>query len=340
MLNLIKTIRNQIPLTAYSYKGEAVSCNLCGSGHALTICRTDRRLKQLRTVCCEQCGLVRTDPMPTEAELEEYYAGEYRLDYQFALKGAPPRFHQTRSQREAEARFALLRPILSHGARLLDFGSGSGEFLGLAARAGLRVQGLEPGESFAAYSRKAHGVAVETGTWQQAEYAPGAFDVITANHVLEHLREPVSAMRQLASWLADEGVIHISVPNVMGERARSFHHFHFAHVHSFSPQTLLWAGMMAGLEPDPRFRQDGTTIVFRKCKAGAAAPVWPAGEGKRVAARFDDSSAFGFLLSGRWALDALHRFRKVVRDSRPAQRPRPARHTLPSGKLSDSTGRG
>jgi SAM-dependent methyltransferase len=340
MLNLIKTIRNQIPLTAYSYKGEAVACNLCGSSHTLTICRTDRRLKQLRTVSCEQCGLIRTDPMPTEAELEEYYAGEYRLDYQFALKGAPPRFHRTRSQREAEARFALLKPVLSHGARLLDFGSGSGEFLGLTARAGLRVQGLEPGESFAAHARKAHGVRVETGTWQRADYAAGGFDVITANHVLEHLREPVSAIRQLATWLADDGVIHISVPNTMGERAHSFHHFHFAHVHSFTPQTLLWAGMMAGLEPDPRFKQDGTTIVFRKRKEGAAAPVWPEGEGARVAARFEDASALRFLLSGRWALDAVYRFRKVFRDSRSAPRPQPARRPEPSGKLAGSTGQG
>jgi SAM-dependent methyltransferase len=228
---------------------------------------------------------------------------------------------------------------MSHGARLLDFGSGSGEFLGLAARAGLRVQGLEPGESFAAHARKTHGVRVETGTWREAEYPTGGFDLITANHVLEHLREPVSALRQLAAWLADEGVIHVSVPNAMGERAHCFDHFHFAHVHSFTPQTLIWAGMMAGLEPDPRFRQDGTTIVFRKRKDGAAIPAWPEGEGRRIAARFEDSSALRFLFSGRWALDALHRFRKVFRDSRPAPRPQAARRPEPTGKLANSSGR-
>jgi 2-polyprenyl-3-methyl-5-hydroxy-6-metoxy-1,4-benzoquinol methylase len=340
MLNLIKTIRNQIPLTAYSYKGEAVSCNLCGSSHSLTICKTDRRLKQLRTVSCEQCGLIRTDPMPTDAELAEYYAGEYRFDYQFALKGAPPRFHQTRSQREAEARFALLKPVLSHSARLLDFGSGSGEFLGLAARAGLKAQGLEPGESFAAHARKAHDVTVETGTWQQVQYPASSFDIITANHVLEHLREPVSALRQLANWLAEDGVIHVSVPNAMGARERSFHHFHFAHVHNFMPQTLLWTGMVAGLEPDPRFRQDGTTIVFRKRKEGAATPQWPEGEGARIAARFEQSSALGFLVSGRWALDAIRRFRKVLRDSAARPAARPAHRPAQPGKLAGSAGRG
>ncbi len=80
------------------------------SQHKLTICKTDRRLKTLTSVACEQCGLIRTDPMPTDAELDAYYAGEYRLDYQFALSDKPPQFHLNRSQGEAETRLALLQP--------------------------------------------------------------------------------------------------------------------------------------------------------------------------------------------------------------------------------------
>ena len=342
MPNLLVMIRNQIPLTGYAYRGEAVACNLCGSQHKLTLCKTDRRLKTLTSVACEQCGLIRTDPMPTDAELDAYYAGEYRLDYQFALSDKPPQFHLNRSQSEAETRLALLQPALGHGKRLLDFGSGSGEFLALAAKAGHVVQGIEPGESFARHAREAYGVPVQTCTWQQAEFAPGSFDIITANHVLEHLREPVSALKQIATWLADDGVLYVSVPNALGRRRRSFQHFHFAHVYNFTPQALIWAGLVAGLEPDPRFEAVGTTIVFRKRAAGAAEPDWGQGQGAAVAAHFEPESALRFLASGRWALDAVHRLRKVLRDGRrrPASRApaRPLTGELATSRVSQSTG--
>jgi 2-polyprenyl-3-methyl-5-hydroxy-6-metoxy-1,4-benzoquinol methylase len=282
----------------------------------VTICTADRRLKVLTTVACEQCGLVRTDPMPTDAELDAYYAGEYRLDYQFALSGRPPRFHLARSRRDAQARLALLAPALRGGAkRILDFGAGSGEFLAAAAGAGHVVQGIEPGEGYAAFARKCHGVPVLACGWQQARFDAGSFDVIAANHVIEHLREPVSAMKRMAEWLADDGVMHVAVPNVLGRRRHSFEHFHFAHVHNFTPQTLLWAGAAAGLEPDPRFARNGTSIVFRKRATAAVGPAWGEGQGRRIAAHFPPCSPVRFLLSGRWIVDAVHRLRKDLRDT-------------------------
>ena len=41
-------------------------------------------------IACEECGLLRTDPMPTEEELAAYYASEYRRDYQLAFGKAQP----------------------------------------------------------------------------------------------------------------------------------------------------------------------------------------------------------------------------------------------------------
>lgn len=322
MTSFLATVRNQIPLTPYAYRGQHEACNLCGSHGRLTICETDRRLKTLKTVACEQCGLIRTDPMPTDAELDAYYAGEYRLDYQFGVGRRPPRFHLTRSRRDAEARLSFLRPALGERRRVLDFGSGSGEFLALTAAEGHEVRGIEPGETFAAYARDTYGVPVDSHVWQQAEFAPGSFDVITANHVLEHLREPVAALKRMAEWLADDGVMFVAVPNALGRRRNGFQLFHFAHVYNFTPRTLVWAGLVAGLEPDPRFRSEGTMIVFRKRREGAAVPVWGEGQGRQVAALFPPASPVRFLLSGRWIADAVLRLRKVIGDSRAKARRR------------------
>ncbi|WP_043056585.1 methyltransferase type 11, partial [Enteractinococcus helveticum] len=127
-------INHFMPFTGYPYKGAPSACNLCGSTESVVVAESDRRLKVLRSIACEQCGLIRTDPMPTVPELADYYATAYRADYQLAFAGGPPPHHLKRSAREAEFRASLLAPKLTAGARLLDFGSGSGEFLA-AARA-------------------------------------------------------------------------------------------------------------------------------------------------------------------------------------------------------------
>ncbi len=318
MRALLNSARNLLPFTGYAYGGERVACNLCGSKGMISISRHDRRLKRLHTVACEECSLIRTDPMPTEAELVAYYAREYRRDYQFAYGKSPPRAHLKRTAREAISRLAFIGPVLEPGARILDFGSGSGAFLGLCKQSGHEVIGIDPGEDFAAYAKSAHGVEVIVAPWQEAALPDGYFDVITASHVLEHLREPVSALRQLSRWLSDDGAIYVSVPNAFAHRDHTFQHFHFAHVHTFTPQTLIWAGEAAGLEVDPRISPQDTTLVFRK--ASRERRSWPPGHGRVVAAHFSESDPLRFLLSGLWIRDAIRRLHRASRDTLPLQR--------------------
>ena len=67
-----------MPFTGYPYKGAPSACNLCGSTESVVVAESDRRLKVLRSIACEQCGLIRTDPMPTVPELADYYATDER----------------------------------------------------------------------------------------------------------------------------------------------------------------------------------------------------------------------------------------------------------------------
>ena len=80
-------LKHFVPFTGYPYTGAPAACNLCGCRDAVTVAETDRRLKTLRSIACTQCGLIRTDPMPTPDELAEYYSTAYRADYQLAFAG-------------------------------------------------------------------------------------------------------------------------------------------------------------------------------------------------------------------------------------------------------------
>jgi SAM-dependent methyltransferase len=317
MRSLIYHLRSLFPFTRYPYQGREDPCNLCGSNEKVTLSEHDRRLKRLPTVVCSTCGLQRTDPMPTPDELSHYYASSYRLDYQLT-SGKPPKLHLKRSRKAAQERLDLLRSVLTPGAAVLDFGAGSGEFLAVCKEAGCEATGIEPGESYANYASTTYGVKVLNKPWQEADLPESSFDVISTHHVVEHLREPVDALRRLASWLKDDGVLYIAVPDMSPwPGKKTFERFHFAHIYGFTPRTLMAAARAAGLEPDSRFDVGGTMLVLRKSAEGEIAvseskdfdPTYP----KTVPSGFPKSDPVKHLILGGWLVDAAKRLRKDIR---------------------------
>ena len=305
------------PGTPYPYRGESLPCPLCGERGGTVVARWDRRLKKLTSLCCDGCGLVRTDPIPTDAELNAYYSGEYRQDYQLAT-ARPSRRHIDISRREAAQRLARVAPGLPAKARVMDFGSGSGEFVKAAADAGHDAVGVEPGRLFAEFARSEYGVEIVSRPHDEIDFPPGSFDLITSHHVVEHLRDPVAALAQLAGWLKPTGLIYIAVPDITRSGKPTFERFHFAHLYNFSPETLEMAARKAGLEPDPRFEREGTTVVFRKRPEVAADWRIHPDAAAHVRAALPDVSVAGHILPGAWLRPMLRRAVKYRRQVKAA----------------------
>ena len=309
----MRSMSYHVPFTSYPYRGEAVICDLCGGSDIEPICDYDRRFKRLRTVACLGCGFLRTDPMPTDDELLHYYRAVYRWDYQL-VSGRPSRRHLNRSRRQAQHRMQPLAPALPPGARVWDFGCGGGVFLGLARDAGHSVVGIEPGDTYARFASEQFGVPVICESWDRIKQPIGPFDVITAVEVLEHLRKPVSALRWLAGLMTDHAVIYVTVPDCRPNSRETFRRFHFAHVHGFTPTTLLWAAQACGLEPDPRFPLQGTQAVFRKA-ANPLPPAFEADYARSQPALYPADSVGRYLLSGAWIGGRARQLGKTIRDT-------------------------
>lgn len=96
--------------------------------------------------------------------------------------------------------------------RVLDVGCGNGRFLLRALQAGWEVKGIEP-DMKAAKSAQLAGVPVSQ---QGIEDTPGRgdFDVVTCSHVIEHVHDPLTLLRNVKSHLRPGGQLWLATPNM------------------------------------------------------------------------------------------------------------------------------
>lgn len=247
-MNIFSIARYMLPMTRYPYSGDVVPCPVCGERSFAPVAGIDRRLKRLPTVMCNRCGLFYTNPMPTESELGTYYEKYYRFDYQLAST-KPKQKHILKRQREALGRVQQLQGLLPDGARTLDFGAGSGEFITLMLETGFDAHGFEPGETYATHAIEQLGTRMRQIGWQEADYGP-EFDLVTSFHVFEHLSTPLPALQRIAKWLKPGGKVYLEVPDTAEWFARKgFGSLHFAHVLGFNQGNLTLAAAKVGLRP-------------------------------------------------------------------------------------------
>lgn len=271
-----------LPFTSYPIKGAEVPCPVCGSAESEVIATKDRRLKRLPHVKCTDCGMVRHQFMPSEAELGEYYRSQYRADYQQA-DGGPSERHVAKRHVEVDRRLPRIMAHQPKGARLADFGCGSGEFVERSIAEGLDAQGFEPGSDYATYAKEKQGLPVQNCGWQDfALDAP--VDVVTTFHVFEHLLDPMAAVAAVSGWLKDDGFFYIEVPNAKnGLELKGYGSLHMAHTLGFSRYTLELLGALNGFKVVEVFDEYDIGIIFQKgtpraiedIKADAAAEFAP-----------------------------------------------------------------
>jgi ubiquinone/menaquinone biosynthesis C-methylase UbiE len=123
---------------------------------------------------------------------------------------------QSHRWRTAENSAAYLLPLLRPGTDLLDVGCGPGTITAdLAARvAPGRVLGIDASadpldEARAAAERAGVGVTFEVGDVYALDLPDASFDVVHAHQVLQHLTDPVAALREMARVCRPGGVVAV-----------------------------------------------------------------------------------------------------------------------------------
>ena len=222
----------------------SIPCNLCGGRHVKVLADRDRNNQPLQTVICLDCGMVWTDPRPSADATRTFYSEKYRRQYKATLK--PKMKHVYRDVNRALVRFNRISSLLAPGMKLLDVGAGGGFFPYVVKQNGFTVTGLEPNTGYAQYARDEFELDIRTGFLQDIDFEDDSFDIITLNHVLEHLEDPFAALVRLRGWLRPGGYLNLEVPNIEATYHAPGNKFHLAHLYTFNPANLQRLAEKAG----------------------------------------------------------------------------------------------
>jgi len=226
-------------------KAEAKRCDLCDCQQFEVIGRLDRRGKELLTGICTTCGLVSHWKIPSEVDLQDFYATRYRREYHGET--TPSARRVMRAWRTAKRIARQIGPSLAPGSEVFDVGAGIGCAAKVFELAGHPASGVEPNFGFQDFSKNRLHARVESGDlWDVPTQAD--HDNVLLVHVIEHFRSPRQALRHIHRILKPGGQLYVECPNLGAPFTTRPKLFHFAHIHNFTPLTLGMLARRCGFE--------------------------------------------------------------------------------------------
>ncbi|HEV2426198.1 MAG TPA: class I SAM-dependent methyltransferase [Terriglobia bacterium] len=218
---------------------ESVACALCSGQDSRVVIRGPGALQ---VVQCRHDGLLYMSPRPQAKDTRNFHRHFVRED-NLVLFDA---YRRRVLQREA----AAIKRRRNSGT-LLDVGCGTGTFFENFDARHWRLYGVDTSRLGVEVARERYQTEAFCGTLQEAQYAPGSFDVVTVLDTLYYCSDPVSMIGEAHRVLKDDGVLAVEVPGYRytlfrdkgpvcwlldGKRMRGFTSSH--HLYYFAPKTL------------------------------------------------------------------------------------------------------
>ena len=219
-------------------------CPICGAtlDHELAGIRDRATGETFRVLLCGRCGSGVTDPVPPS--LDRYYPARYRRWSPIAAAVL---------HRLYVGRVAGWRSRLPPTGRALELGAGTGWMLRAIRELGWTAFGSERTPAAGEVARRASGSPVFVGELA-AVREDADLDLVIMFHVLEHLADPVGALRDVATRLRPDGMLILGLPNFASWQSRVFgrHWLHLdvpRHLCHFTPASIERALHDTGFRP-------------------------------------------------------------------------------------------
>lgn len=222
-------------------KDNRTKCVLCGGNDFKRIfysgdIRFGLSNKKFKVARCKNCHLTFTLGYGKKNFYPQYYEGISFGDDNLKIK---------------IDKFSIVSKYFKEPGRILDVGSGYGGFLQYANKNGWQGLGVENSGRAALKSRKRK-IKIIRGNFNKVGLS-GNFDLITFWHSLEHMPDPLVALKKARTLIGKKGKIIIDLPNIASFSAKLFNN-NFAgldiprHLFHFTPETLGKVLWRAGLK--------------------------------------------------------------------------------------------
>lgn len=160
---------------------------------------------------CTSCGFKHVNPLPSKEELEKLYKQE------FYSKEKPDYFKNAKEDflwwKVTYDNYYSLLEKHTKGRKILDIGSGPGDFLMCGKKRGWKTLGIEPSATAWKYSRSRKLSVINNFFTYETVKQYGPFDVVHAALVLEHVPNPASFIKDMKKLLKPGGFLAVFCPN-------------------------------------------------------------------------------------------------------------------------------
>ncbi|HDP80671.1 MAG TPA: class I SAM-dependent methyltransferase [Spirochaetes bacterium] len=215
-------------------------CPLCGGSSTGRLHTIDRYDPPFAVDQCGDCGFIFMNPRFTPEVIRGFYGEEYfggNAEYRYYDEREAENYarHVWKSRVAVIAKYA-------GGGNFLDIGCAFGGLLSVAGER-FTPYGIEMSPYAGAHARRLFGDHIHIGTLEDNPFRESMFSVITMIEVLEHLADPVSAVKECRRLLRDGGLLVIQTANMAGLQARilkdRYAYFMPGHLSYFSKCNLI-----------------------------------------------------------------------------------------------------
>lgn len=225
------------------------TCNLCHSDD-VEIVFEQGVAQEGRVVRCRKCNLMYVNPRK-RVELHDYRErgeGE-QAGWEVSPSGLERQRNQVRDYRHA------LNAAVQHapGGQVLEVGCCTGTLLNELQERGMHCIGVEPNSFAARFGRETFGLTIHVATLDELDLDESSFDVVLLLHVIEHLTDPISVLRNIRRILRPGGLLIVETPRydtlsfrLFGRRERNI--VDNWHLYFYTTNTLLKSLEEAGFE--------------------------------------------------------------------------------------------
>lgn len=156
---------------------------------------------------CRSCGFIFAPDIQSEDPgLYDSNFGDTNVHPTYEKKGDK---YVVRNREKMEAMLDRMEPFRKTG-RILDVGCSAAFFLSVAKDRGWTPHGAEIAKWAADFSKNERGVDVFNGPLENANFPDGYFDVVFSSHVMEHIGDPASLLKEMARVMRPGGM-HVTV---------------------------------------------------------------------------------------------------------------------------------